>query len=579
MALLSYRFDLGVRAWIFHAILAAVGVSILSMLARSATKAAWGLVVWRALFSIGALGLLWLYVIFYVALANWGLPLHYKMAYRQLPELPHIMETLPVSPWLCVLSIVLMSVTWMVLLSHGMQRWWAQLRESTGRYTTILLLAPVLLLGIVLRVYPGWQYFADRFPIYRDPVLAFAFAEDVHSGHIFYGFGQEHVASYAAYPENQIKNRPNVILIICDALRADHLGAYGYERPVTPFLDSLAGLETTFAHPAYYSVASTSFVGITASLTGNGLLTAQHFPLHDLLRLQGYTSVFRLAGDFTNFYRLNEYLAGTVADYEDGYTFSQNGGPSLSTADDRLLTEYWLPALPGAAREMPYFLYLHFMTAHQLGAVEEKFREYRPDRYRPGGNRAEALINDYDNRLIQLDTRLRKTVRQLKNKGYLDNALLVITSDHGQALFEDKRIWHGKSTAPYETHIPLLIHATGPTVLPPLSTEPRLHDQSDLSPTIVDILKLAPVDTWEGTSMFADPAAAPVYQHQRDDYSVILQQQGVRWQLTRSRNDTTLRVLQLSPSDSTIAPPVFSIDWSARIAARYRLDEQVSGSK
>jgi len=203
----------------------------------------------------------------------------------------------------------------------------------------------------------------------------------------------------------------NVLFILIDTLRADHLGAYGYERETSPVLDLLASRGVRFAnHIAQSSWTLPSMASLMTSLhpplipAGSPVaLDPSALPLAELLRERGYDTV-----SITT----NPYNVEPVNLMQGFDSRRLRVAAPASWVVDRTL-EY----LAGRTREKrarPLFAYLHFMDVHDFNLAGISY----PD----GVNRADAGVGQ----LLEL----------LEEKGLLENSLVVLTSDHGERLGE-----------------------------------------------------------------------------------------------------------------------------------------------
>src|SRR5690606_22898659 len=96
----------------------------------------------------------------------------------------------------------------------------------------------------------------------------------------------------------------------------------------------------------------------------------------------------------------------------------------------------------------------------------------------------EAAINFYDNGVFQFDYYVGEVLDQLKSKGYLENALVVITADHGEALGDHGEFGHAKGVWFPVQHVPLIMLRFG--YEPPSAIEqPAMASQIDIAPTIL----------------------------------------------------------------------------------------------
>jgi arylsulfatase A-like enzyme len=126
-----------------------------------------------------------------------------------------------------------------------------------------------------------------------------------------------------------------------------------------------------------------------------------------------------------------------------------------------------------------------------------------------------AAINAYDNGLRQMDGMIRSIFGSLRRKGYLDDALVVISSDHGEALGEHGVYLHGSYLYPEFLRIPLFIYDDR-RAYPPRA----FASQTDIAPTIVAAVGLPQPPSWEGRDVHAgEPRVASLAQNSRlDEY-------------------------------------------------------------
>ncbi len=252
--------------------------------------------------------------------------------------------------------------------------------------------------------------------------------------------------------------RPSVILVSIDTLRADHVGCYGYERDTTPFLDRWA--EGALVFDRAYTSAPLTLIAHMTMLTG--LFPQQHgvdgreqalspaIPLlAERLRDAGYRTLglyhegwiherHGFARGFDAFRRhesaeeAGAHLREELDDLDDGpfflflHLFDVHSGPF---AEGQLLVypspppfqDWFLPDAPAPLPQMPEIDLWH--SEHALG--EEQI---------------EALVALYDGGIRHVDARLGEWFGELERRGLLENALVVVTSDHGEALAQRGRL-------------------------------------------------------------------------------------------------------------------------------------------
>jgi glucan phosphoethanolaminetransferase (alkaline phosphatase superfamily) len=306
----------------------------------------------------------------------------------------------------------------------------------------------------------------------------------------------------AAYPVSVAgAHRRNVILAIVDSLRADRMQVYGYGRKTTPFLSQLVESGRMKQVRDAFSTCSESFCGITSTLSGREFqnISADTFNLQDVLRAEGYRTWFLLSGNhhawngLPRFYHLN-----------DGEMFDGSMTARYTMDDDRLVLE-GLERVPHSSADHPAFFYVHLMSTHYLGVQfpESHVFTSADDRVSPGLEPYKILeqLNKpdrYDDKVLQADGMIRRLFDALSAKGYLDDAIVVVTGDHGEGLGE--RHWaHGWHLYNEDIRIPLLVYDASGAKYPDLA----FGVQVDIAPTILDRLGLPIPESWEGESLLS----------------------------------------------------------------------------
>lgn len=316
----------------------------------------------------------------------------------------------------------------------------------------------------------------------------------------------------------------NVVVIVLDAARADHLGCYGYPRKTTPNIDRIAqaGLvferhfcQMPFTRPSTASLFTSQFPD-----THNVIWDSTQDPELPFTMAAGLGKTSFRTVLFSSNPKASPAM-GIGCGFEEAYYPDGDGG--CETPED-LLTELgsWLKQ----HSEDRFFAYVHFLPPHmpyaqppeytQLFAHEEP-PDYGPEDYGP--QRLEfpveeqpwwppviehpALpewINVYDANLRYADWAVGEVERLLEAAGVLDQTLLIITSDHGEAFGEHGYLWHTRALHDEASWIPLIIEFPGEA--PPTSRINSLTQTIDVLPTLFDLLKVEyPADLVEGKSL------------------------------------------------------------------------------
>jgi arylsulfatase A-like enzyme len=298
----------------------------------------------------------------------------------------------------------------------------------------------------------------------------------------------------AAYVPAVVAHPRNVILIVVDALRPDHMGIYGYARDTTPQLARLQRAGLVRLAPPMRAVCASSFCGLLGIAASRYVHQFSERPitLQEVLRRHGYRVHLMLGGDHTTFYGLKQSY-GAVDSYFDG----RSNGVIRYINDDRTLLDHLagFPAWDGR----PVMLQFHLMSAHLLGRRDPAVARYSPAvpyAVLPGRDR-ESALNYYDNGVLQADATIAALLETLGRKGYLKNTVVAITADHGELLGEHGLYQHANSVYEEVLRVPLLLLSYG--YRPSRQLEPRrLASQIDLAPTLLAELGLPRPATWLG---------------------------------------------------------------------------------
>jgi hypothetical protein len=343
--------------------------------------------------------------------------------------------------------------------------------------------------------------------------------------------------------------RHNVVLIVADTLRRDHLPSYGYARDTAPFLEEFS--REAVVHTGAISVSPWSLPAHASIFTG--LYPGEqgaHAP-RDWLPDDAETLAERLLelGYRTGGVSANPHWVGRRVNLHQGFEhFCDTPNPrfpigSSHFALHRHATELlrrhmplrlarhtlrpypaasevsvraldWVDSLPDDA---PFFLFLNYMSMHQPffppREIVHRWPGYDPALARIplltqphmhgrqlSEEEREHYVSQYDASLLYLDAQLRTLVEGLEERGVLDNSLVIFTSDHGEAFGEHGMVGHTNSLYREALDIPLIIRYPG--------GEPRGRDDRILENRVLFDRVLAHAD---GSRAPADDASWSLY--------------------------------------------------------------------
>ena len=277
------------------------------------------------------------------------------------------------------------------------------------------------------------------------------------------------------------RNTQNVVILLLDCVRADHIGAYGYPRPTTPNLDALATdavlfeqaiSQSNWTKPSIVSLFTGTYLSqhlITDGRLGgriedDGTVPTGHVMVEEFTTLDEYMSRGGFAaGGFVNQGHLPAHLG-----FAQGFDVYESGlhDPEVEQFFEAWVNLHYLHLLD---LHFPYTTQDHLdifnddlserpMTRlMQSAAGGEEIRR----RASTGGLSQEnvhELIGLYDGELLGVDDRLGSVVRYLKASGLYDSTLIIVTADHGEAFLEHNYFEHGENLLYSELiRVPLII--------------------------------------------------------------------------------------------------------------------------
>jgi arylsulfatase A-like enzyme len=299
--------------------------------------------------------------------------------------------------------------------------------------------------------------------------------------------------------------RPNIILIVLDTVRADHLSCYGYSRHTTLNIDAIASQGTLFENA--YAPASWTLASLASIFTG--LLPHQHgadwgmplnagpWTLAQILRSEGYETAGFSSNAFYGLgaWRLNE---GFDIYVDDHYSIRHNlaatfvGQSVLQFLYNRLIRYNQFAQRSAAdvnrdifrwyqrrATGRPFLLFINYMDPHRpylppppydrrfgkvprglLPRLIAPLKGGHPSRSYTSRERRE-MMDGYDNSLAYVDSEIGSLLRVVDSRGHFGSTVVIITSDHGEGFGEHRTYDHGWNLYRDVLHVPLIIEGPG----------------------------------------------------------------------------------------------------------------------
>jgi glucan phosphoethanolaminetransferase (alkaline phosphatase superfamily) len=307
-------------------------------------------------------------------------------------------------------------------------------------------------------------------------------------------FNDNEIIASGEYLPSLNKKNKNVILIVVDALRFDHMGSYGYQRKTTPYLSSLVstGAVSIFANVRASCGESVCGLSSLAASRYSHQMPSSPFSLSKVLLRNDYDVRMILSDNHKNTYGVSD-LYGAVTQYYDG------GMAEAYMSDDGHVLKALQAVEPWGGK--PTMMQFHLMSAHQLGKKYSEFKKYTPAKGYIGKMRGQSDVehtNSYDNGVLQADSFIEKIISMLAGKGYLNDTILVITADHGDGLGEHGLFNHTNSVREQLLHVPLfLIKYEDGKALPGVQVDSFMA-QIDIAPSILFELGIDKPSVWSG---------------------------------------------------------------------------------
>ncbi len=305
--------------------------------------------------------------------------------------------------------------------------------------------------------------------------------------------------------------RPNLLFVLVDTLRADHLRYHGYFRRTSPHIDGFAAESVAFMN--HYSHASRTGPSVASIFTGlhplshgvvnpltefdaKGTLAEEQTTLAEILTGEGY----------------NCYAMVTNVNVRSRFGFGQGFSVYENLRRSAKIDPATLPI------EEPFFLYLHYMEPHSPYRAAEPFRHLwvDPDYDGPVTGRhpqLDAIVRGsfvvdekdrdqitalYDQEIRFFGDRFSELLDSLEARALLDDTIIVLTSDHGEELLDHGSVLHGYTLYEEQLRVPLVVY------------DPRIRDPRrvktvtrhvDLLPTLLELMDVPGRVEFQGRSL------------------------------------------------------------------------------
>ncbi len=314
-----------------------------------------------------------------------------------------------------------------------------------------------------------------------------------------------------------------VLFVVVDTLRADYVGAHGSDKGLTPELDALAADSLVFDN----TIAASSWTrpALASMFTGQYPTTVDVLTKQDVLSDELETLAERLAGAGLRCLAVSTNgNAGSTFGFAQGFEqfvsrLPKRGYPDdfpVVTADE--VTKKGLEMVDSLEQEQPFFLFMHYIDPHDpyLPHPDLMTEPEPPGRF--NGSRRDLVLIDqlgwkdrteadearmrwlYSGEVRYCDIWLGKLFEGLRERGLLDDLLVVVTSDHGEGLFDHNLRAHGTDMYQEQLHVPLVIRFPREGAPQPAKVQ-AFASHVDLAPTILGAYGLEIPENFQGRDL------------------------------------------------------------------------------
>ncbi|MFK7991758.1 MAG: sulfatase-like hydrolase/transferase [Sandaracinaceae bacterium] len=309
--------------------------------------------------------------------------------------------------------------------------------------------------------------------------------------------GQPTVATAPVARADAPSDAPNILFIVVDTLRADHLPTYGYDEGSTPnvdrFMEDAVRYNQAFANaswtrPSFASIMTGRYPSSHGVMAKSDALPDEVVTMAEALQEGGYET----GGIVTNFnveprynfhqgfddYRFLETENVLWADAAGAQLLfiqlarrvvekgrAAFGGVQVESfyQDAPTVNRELLTSIDAAPEGQPWFRFVGYMDPHDP-YFEHPYNGVgysRAAHQEPDPEDAERLRGLYDGEITYWDEHFGQLMDDLRERGLYDDTLIVIPADHGEEFHEHGGFWHGTTLYDEQVHVPLLVKLPG----------------------------------------------------------------------------------------------------------------------
>ena len=342
---------------------------------------------------------------------------------------------------------------------------------------------------------------------------------------IFIGTKTKEASQKASSQGFQKIARPNIFIYISDALRADHVGCYGYKRNTTPRIDQFAKnnifYENAYSPTSWTRASGASIItGLLAknhkTMKRNSALSEEIVTLPEMLKQNGYdTAAIITNGNISSEFGFNQGYDEFIA--LDASRERPTFNAYSDTVNERLFK--LLDEHAKSDRQSPLFVLIWCVDPHGPYMPPEKTRsmfdisdyshvdtydldllsDIKKGEVELSASQKKFLETRYDQEIRFNDGSFGRFIDKLKAMGIYEDAVVFFASDHGEEFFDHGSIEHGNTVYNESVKVPFMLHYKNKQ-----ASRRAPVQLIDMMPTILDILALQPPYPLDGRSLLGD---------------------------------------------------------------------------
>ncbi len=342
--------------------------------------------------------------------------------------------------------------------------------------------------------------------------------------------------SYVA--ANPVEKKWNVLIILIESLRPDVLKAFGSNKSIMPALDEFVSKSAVYSN-MYTQSSHSDYADMCPLSSHYPLRSIEHhyypenptYPrvmIYDILKLNGYRTAvissqnehwgnmynYLRTGNIDHFYH-SDNAAGYESNRSDGvfHDWSKKFSMSGKIDDSKTVGEAirWIKN-----SEKPFFIYMNLQNSHFPYRVPpdypKKFKPFEigfPFAFGRFPKEKKYIVkNRYWNSLNYMDSKLKILFDYLKKNGKLENTVIAITGDTGQAFYEHGFAAHAGPLYNEVMKVPFILYTPGGKY----TVSDKLAQHIDISPTILGIMGMKKHSSFQGVDLNSEKISSrPVF--------------------------------------------------------------------